>query len=233
MPNAERLFDGAYIPPWLVAPVHDDWERVAHLGRPMRWARKSVVYDIGAPSSEIVLIREGLLRIIALGYNGEQRTIGILGPGSILGEASLFFEVENQHVIKVVEPCSGLVFGKDVVFGEIIGKYPSLTICLCRNTAAKSYIMSTQLECTTFMTSEQKIAHFLYHLAGEQRRGTPLYHRLARLPLVTIGELLGLHRVTTTNVINGFRRAGILSPDADHLDVRDVDGLVDILYAEK
>lgn len=233
MPNAERLFDGAYIPPWLVAPVHDDWERVAHLGRPMRWARKSVVYDIGAPSFEIVLIREGLLRIIALGYNGEQRTIGILGPGSILGEASLFFEVENQHVIKVVEPCSGLVFGKDVVFGEIIGKYPSLTICLCRNTAAKSYIMSTQLECTTFMTSEQKIAHFLYHLAGEQRRGTPLYHRLARLPLVTIGELLGLHRVTTTNVINGFRRAGILSPDADHLDVRDVDGLVDILYAEK
>lgn len=233
MTDTQGFFDGAYIPPWLVSPEHEDWKKVEHLGRPMRWGRKSVVYDIGAPSSEIVLIREGLLRIIALGYNGEQRTIGILGPGSLLGESSLFCGVENQHVIRVVEPCTGVVFGKDVVFDEIISNYPSLTVCMCRNMATKSYIMSTQLECTTFMTSEQKIAHFLYHLASEQKRGTPLYQRLARLPLVTIGELLGLHRVTTTNIVNGLRREGILASDTAHLKVCDVGGLVDILHASK
>lgn len=230
MVKLEEHLDGCYTAPWIMTQLHVDWQTVLPLGFPKTWPKKSLVHDIADPASEVVLILEGLLTIVALGSNGGQRTIGILGPGSVLGEAAFFCDFAYRHKIRCVEPCKGVIFKRDAVL-NIIHNNNNLMLYLFRNLAMKSYMMSTQLECTTFMTCEQKIAHFLYHVAVEQQKKSWIYEIVSRRSLVTISELLGLHRVTVTKTINSFKKDGILKKDVDGIDVCDVDALLAILHA--
>lgn len=229
MVKLEEYLDGCYTAPWIMAQLHPDWHTVLSLGTYRTWPKKSMVYEIGDPAAEVVLILEGLLTIVALGSNGGQRTIGVLGPGSLLGEAAFFCEFAYRHKIHCVEPCKGVVFPRDAVL-KIMHENNNLMLYLFRNLALKSYMMSTQLECTTFMTCEQKIAHFLYHIAVEQQKKSWIYEMVSRRSLITISELLGLHRVTVTKVINNLKKDEILSKDTDGIVVRDVDALLSILH---
>ena len=225
----KKIFEGSYIAPWIINPLYENWHKVIPLGTRKSWAKKAVVHDIGQPADEIILILEGFLNILAQSPNGDQRNIGILGPGSILGEASLFCGVENRHVIRVVEPCCGVVFTKDVVFEHILNTFADLTLALFRNLAAKSYIMSTQLECSSFMSGRQKIAHFLLHLSWEQQDCSEIYRQISGLSLISISELLGMHRVTVTKEINTLKRMGILEKNNDRLVIADSNALLHIL----
>lgn len=228
----EEHLDGCYTAPWIMTPLHEDWHGVMGLGKPGTWPKKTLVYDLEDPAKEIVLILEGLLTIVALGSNGGQRTIGILGPGAFLGEAAFFCEFAYRHRIRCVEPCRGIVFSREAVL-EIIQNNNALMLYLFRNLAMKSYMMSTQLECTTFMSCEQKIAHFLYHIAVEHQKKSWIYEIISKRSLTTISELLGLHRVTVTNIINSFKKQGILKKDIDGIEVCDVDALLHILHASR
>lgn len=232
MASLNEHLDGCYTAPWIMAPLHADWQGVMEYGIVRQWPKKAIVYDLEDPANEIVLILGGLLTIVAIGSNGGQRTLGALGPGSVLGEAAFFCEVAYRHRIRCVEPCKGVVFSREVVL-KIIQGNNALMLYLFKNLASKSYMMSTQLECTTFMTCEQKIAHFLYHLAVEQEKDSWIYDIISRRSLVTISELLGLHRVTVTNVINNFKKSAILKKDTERLCVEDVDMLLQILHASR
>ena len=233
MPTDPRPFGGAYVAPWIVFPLHPDWERVIPLGQPLHWDKKAVVHGVGRPPKDIILVRKGLLHILAMSHCGDQRNIGILGPGSLVGDVSLFCGEQNHHCVRAVVPCEGVLFNKDVLMQEILPKYSSLAAYICTNVATKCYVMSTQLECATFMSGEQKIAHFLYHLALEQAKDSQLYQQVASLSLVGISELLGMHRVTVTNEINGFKRAGILEADAGKLRITDMEALLRILHTSR
>lgn len=232
MANLEEHLDGCYTAPWIMTQLHPDWYTVLSLGKEKTWPKKTLVYDIGDPAAEVVLILDGLLTIVALGSNGGQRTIGILGPGSLLGEAAFFCEFAYRHKIRCVEPCKGVVFTRKAVL-DILHHNNDLMLYLFRNLAMKSYMMSTQLECTTFMTCEQKIAHFLYHIAVEQQKKSWIYEIVSRRSLITISELLGLHRVTVTKIINNFKKDGILKKDIDGIEVCDVNALLAILHAAR
>lgn len=232
MLTLEEHLDGCYTAPWIMTPLHAEWQSVLALGTTKSWPKKTLLYDLEDPAKEIVLILDGLLTIVALGSNGGQRTIGILGPGSILGEAAFFCEFAYRHRIRCVEPCRGIIFQQDAVL-DIIKKHNGIMLYLFRNLALKSYMMSTQLECTTFMSCEQKIAHFLYHIAVEQQKQSWIYEIVSRRSLTTISELLGLHRVTVTNIMNSFKKQGILKKDVDGIDVCNVDALLHILHAPR
>lgn len=233
MENNSKPFGGAYVAPWIVAQQHPDWDKVLHLGHPLSWGKKQVVHELGRPPLDIILVRKGLMCILAMSHSGDQRNIGILGPGSLVGDVSLFCGEQNHHTIRTVVPSEGVLFNKNVVMQEILPKFSTLAAYICTNIATKSYVMSTQLECSTFMSGEQKIAHFLYHLAMEQKKNSELYQQVADLSLVGISELLGMHRVTVTNEINNFKRMGILEVGAEKLRIMDTGALLHILHSSR
>lgn len=223
-----RHYADCYVAPWLIRPLHPCWESILKQGIPRLWPKKTMLLHIGRQSHDIILVQKGLLSLIAIGSQGEQRTIGILGSGSLLGEASLFCGLNHSHMVYVVEACEGIIFSKQTLLHDIMTR-PELAQTVCENLAMKSYIMSTQLELQFFMNSEQRIAHFLYHLSVEQQQNSTSWQQLSHLSLTSLGELLGMHRVTVTNIVNAFRRSGILRADTQQLEVEDMDALLRLL----
>jgi CRP-like cAMP-binding protein len=212
MPSLLKRFDAAATPPpWVLSDSLDAWTPVLHLGERREWPGNAVLYQYGDKADELVLILDGLVGIQALSLNGLQRNIGNLGPGSILGATAFFHDGLYRHTIRCIVPCTGIVFSGETVLRRIFPEYPSITLCVTANLAAKSYMMSSQLEYQTFMSGAQRLAHFLYHLGVEQEKGSWLYGRLSRFSLGALGEVLGMHRVTVTNLINRFKKEGIVS----------------------
>jgi CRP-like cAMP-binding protein len=75
------------------------------------------------------------------------------------------------------------------------------------------------------MSSRQVIAYYLFHLGQEQDKGSWIYDIMSSLPLTTIAELLGLHRVTVTKIINGLKKDGIISM-RHHIAIEDANALL-------
>lgn len=209
------------------------WEKVLPLGEEKRWSRKKILYDFGDAVDGIILITEGMVKIVASDWNGNLRSIGILGPGSVLGEAAFFHDHAYKHMICCVESGVGMIFSRKIILEHIIPAFPDILLYIMRNLAKKSYMMSTQLECVSFLACEQLIALFLYHLGVEQEKDSRIYLKLAASSLITVGELLGMHRVTVTRIVNAFKREGLISLASGKIHINDMAALVRVIYSTK
>lgn len=213
------------VPPWIMTDSAAVWDTIAPLGEERRWEAKKVLYTFGDAADEIAVIARGLVKIVAADWNGNLRSIGILGPGSVLGEAAFFHKQAYRHMICCVEPCVARFFTRQTVLTHIMAERTDIMLLLFQNLAQKSYMMSTQLECVSFLSSEQIIALFLYHLGVEQQKQSWIYSKLAARSFVTIGELLGMHRVTVTKIMNAFRREGLVDIDHGRLRIENLSAL--------
>ena len=209
--NRDDLVRGSTPPPWISWPGMEIWERVFALGGRREWPAKSVLYRYGDRADELTLILDGIVGIEALGMSGAARNIGNLGPGGILGEAAFFTNGIYRHGIRCIVPCAGITFSREAVLDRILPEHPDLALYLFRNLAATSYMMSAQLEAMSFMSVEQQLAHFLWHLWEEQERGSRIYRDIAAISLGQLGEMLGMHRVTVTRLMGGLKRDGVVS----------------------
>ncbi len=231
MADLYQYYKTSTSPPWMMSQHSAVWDKVAHLGAPRSWNSKAMIYDVADPAEEVVLIQDGLMKILATSWNGDLKTLGILGPGSFLGEAAFFKDTPYRHSIHCITPCRGLAFSRDVLLGQVIPAHPDLCLYLFNNLAGKSYMMSTQVECVRFMSSEQYTAHFLYHLGVEQENKSWIYERMSAFSLSMLGELLGLHRVTVTKIINGLKKQGIISLKGENIVVLDQEALLRIIHS--
>ncbi|TAM85159.1 Crp/Fnr family transcriptional regulator [bacterium] len=217
------------IVPWIEFENQSNWDEALHLGRKVTWRRGATIDAPDDQANSIFLIRQGVVKVAAASRDGLQRTLWLMGPGSVLGEAAMFARSSlraYRHQVTAVEHCITHEFPRQVVINEILGRYPAISKALLSNLAAKSYIMSTQLEESLFLSVPQRLGRFLYGLClARNSRHLTLSHAV-------IAELLGLHRVTVSNAIRILKRAGLLEDRAHGIVVADIHALAAFLTTE-
>ncbi len=216
--------------PWIRFEHCSAWDELLPQGYRRRYSRGEVIKRPGDPVEEVCLLREGSVKVVAVGRSGLQRTLWLMAPDSLLGEAALYDGKPYLHYIEALTDCTMIVFSAETMRTEIVPHHPDLVFFILSNLAHKSYIMSTQLEETLFLDAYTRVAKFLYAAASER-----LTHRengsgvTITLSHTDIGELLGLHRVTVSHAIARMRREGILDPTTHAVILRDVAALKRVL----
>ena len=214
------------IVPWMEFQNQGRWEKALHLGRKVIWKGKTCIQRPGDDVTSIFLIREGTIKVSATSAEGVQRTLWFMGPGSILGEAALFAGQKNTHYIDAVEDSVAYEFSRSNVVERLLVDHPDLGEALLTNLATKSYIMSTQIEESTFLSAYRRICRFIYGLClSRNTRQITLSHS-------EIAELLGLHRVTVSNAIGDLTRRGLLQESGHDLVVADVEAVGAIINSD-
>lgn len=204
------------IVPWIVFRDQSCWEDVLHLGRKVAWRAGAMIQRPEDEVAGIFLLRSGTIKVAAASPGGLQRTLWLMGEGSVLGEAALFGRHPYMHEIVALEDCAAVEFPRAVVMEVLLAQHPKVSAALLSNMAAKCYIMSTQVEDTTFLSAAQRLGRFLY--------GVCLTRGTRRIPLshATIADLLGLHRVTVSNTVSALRRAGLIEGRTHDIVVADI-----------
>lgn len=216
-------YDHSPIVPWIEFKDQSGWDKVLHLGRKVTWKNKHVIQSPEDDVPSIFLVRSGMIKVAAASREGLQRTLWLMGPGSVLGEAAMFGHKPYMHHITAMENCVAYEFSRHVVVGQILVHHPDLSEALLANLAAKCYIMSSQVEESTFLSVPQRLGRFLYGLClARNSRHLPLSHAM-------IADLLGIHRVTVSNTVSALKRAGLLDEHTHDIVVTDINALAAFL----
>lgn len=214
--NDDAKPDATPIVPWIIFRDQRCWDPVLSLGRRVEWKTGEVIQRPEDEVSAIYLLRSGTIEVAAASADGVQRILWLMGEGAVLGEAAMFGNHPYMHRITAIEDCEAIAFARATVVETLLAKHPQVSAALLANLAAKSYIMSSQVEDTTFLSAPQRLARFLHGVCMVRRsQCIPLSH-------ATIADLLGLHRVTVSNAVSALRRAGVLLDDTHDIVVADL-----------
>lgn len=214
------------IVPWILFEDQHCWEPVLDLGRPLRWKARTVIQRPEDAVASIYLLRTGTIKVAAASPEGLQRTLWLMGAGTVLGEAALFGHHPYMHEITAVEDCTAVEFPRRTVLDTLLPHHPAVCAALLSNMAAKCYVMSAQVEESMFLSAPQRLGRFLFGVCRARKsRHLPLSH-------AAIADLLGLHRVTVSNAISAMRRAGLLASGTHDIVVADIDRLAAFLTGD-
>ncbi|WP_049578663.1 Crp/Fnr family transcriptional regulator [Streptomyces sp. SBT349] len=105
-------------------------------GRGREWARGEAVVSEGAPSTDIVLIESGLVKITTELENGYTSVLAVRGPGELLGELSCLDGRPRSATATAMETVTGSIVPGER-FRRLLAAHGSLALAVLRSVAAR------------------------------------------------------------------------------------------------
>ncbi|MDH5521912.1 MAG: Crp/Fnr family transcriptional regulator, partial [Acidimicrobiia bacterium] len=96
----------------------EDVDRLAQASRLARYAVDEPLLDSRSPTRDVLLLTAGLARLVVLGGDGQEITIGDLGEGEIIDLATSAPRGGQAIAVRAVTDCEVLIIDADVV-GEV------------------------------------------------------------------------------------------------------------------
>ena len=183
------------------------------LGKMKKFAKDSVFVYSGETIDQLVYLEAGLVRMVAVGEDGSEKTYSYFTPGCFIGEAAFFHRQPVLFDLRFLERSTiYLVDGQHLA--QILQR-PSIVRYLLVSIALVSRTLAMQIGDAAFRTTEEKVCRTLFCLSGEEyTRYKPFFTHQE------IADLAGVHRVTVTNTLAELKKEGIVSiPLRGHIHV--------------
>ncbi|RBM22416.1 Crp/Fnr family transcriptional regulator [Streptomyces sp. PT12] len=105
-------------------------------GRGRVWERGEAVVSEGAPSTDVVLIEAGLVKITTDLENGYTSVLAVRGPGELLGELSCLDGMPRSATATALEQVRGTVVPGER-FRRLLSAHGALALAVLRSVAAR------------------------------------------------------------------------------------------------
>ena len=181
-------------------------------------ARGNVLFRSGDSSVHLYVIREGQIRLTRSDINGQERLVGLVGRGYLLG----FDTIGNSHYSYSAETLTPAVLCqiRHASFVRVLEAEPrvSLNVLLAINeqlAQARNLIHTLGQK-----TAIEKIASLLLNLypsTDSRESGEPIALHLSRREMARI---LGLTVETVSRFMAALRRQGIIDAPPRHIVIR-------------
>lgn len=171
-------------------------------------------------------IVSGYVRWTIPGVDGQQKIVGICGPGDLLGPAwwpgATIAQTMVAYAIGSVQTCSWSlpqvveISRSDPGFSEIV--FNALATCI--------RMLSAHVETLSFCDAPQRVYRAFHELTERFSDPVPQGRRLRlRLTQTDIGEMANVSRVTVSKVYNAMKRKGVISKRNGYFTVHKPDWL--------
>lgn len=77
---------------------------------------REVLFHAGDPGDGCYFLREGVVKAAVVAKDGQERLLAVLGPGSLIGELSLFDDHHRSATISALKPCRLLHISRGAFF---------------------------------------------------------------------------------------------------------------------
>ena len=165
-----------------------------------------LVYMQGEQADSFFYLKKGRVKIFLSSESGMEKTLTLLEPGNIFGEAAFFDGMPRMSSARTIQN-SEIV---RVTRGDLLGYFsrePELAMSLLTLLARTVRMLSDQVDHMTFLQADKRIALQLLKMQGECGREGK---RIA-CTHEDLGNLAGASRVTVSKILNRCARAGWIS----------------------
>lgn len=125
----------------------------------------------GERSDRFFVVSRGAFEIQTSSVSGRELTFTSLGPGSPIGEVSVFDASPRSAAIRAVVDAEVLAIGREP-FLRLVGEHPSIGLALARHLARMVRRLSENVEGSSFLPLSERLAQLVQAMAAEL--GQPL-----------------------------------------------------------
>lgn len=177
---------------------HPSWIVLENARLPSVYRQGEMVYLQGTQADRFYYLKSGRVRIFLQSADGAEKTLRILEPGNIFGEASFFDGLPRVSSARTLAK-SYIVPITRALLLRCFFQEPELAMSLLEYLSHTVRMLSTQLDNMAFLSADRRIARILLSLSsGREIQST---HE-------EIGDLAGASRVTVSRILSDFARNG-------------------------
>ncbi|QEY35460.1 Crp/Fnr family transcriptional regulator [Caproiciproducens galactitolivorans] len=175
-----------------------------------------MIYWQEALADEFYYLKSGKVKIFLSSEDGAEKTLTVLEPGNIFGEAAFFDGMPRVSSAKALVKSEIITVTRKSLM-ECIRREPQLAMNLLTYLSQTIRMLSAQVNSMTFLQADQRLARLLLSLA---RNGT------VRATQDDLAGLAGISRVTVNRTLAGFSKRGWIRARYGAVEIRDEVGLL-------
>ena len=173
---------------------------------------RQVLFHAGDAGDGCYFLREGVVKAAVVAKDGQERLLAVLGPGSLIGELSLFDDQPRSATISTLKPCKLLHLSKGSFF-RLADANPQVYREALKILTRRLRQTNDSVVAQGTVTVSGRVARAFVSLAqglGEGRaNGTILLPN--KITQNDIAGMAGVARENASRAINDLLRDGILT----------------------
>lgn len=175
-----------------------------------------MIYWQEALADEFYYLKSGKVKIFLSSEDGAEKTLTVLEPGNIFGEAAFFDGMPRVSSAKTLAKSEIITVTRKSLL-ECIRREPQLAMNLLTYLSQTIRMLSAQVNSMTFLQANQRLARLLLSLA---RNGA------VHATQDDLAGLAGVSRVTVSRTLTDFAKKGWICARYGAVEIRDEVGLL-------
>lgn len=203
---------------------HSAWKVLEKSQFPRIYRAGEMVYLQGTQADRFYYLQSGKVKIFLHSEDGAEKTLNVLEPGNIFGEASFFDELPRVSSARTLAK-SAIIPITHATLIHCFSEEPELAMRLLRYLSRTVRMLSTQLDNMAFLQADRRIARILLNLPAVENRPCEL-----AATHEDIGSLAGASRVTVSRTLGEFSRNGWIATRYRKIILLDREALSNFAY---
>lgn len=193
-------------------------------GKLKKYGAKDVIYMQEDASNSLYLLLKGRVRVYAVLSTGDELTYEILEKGRIFGDSSFFKNTPRPTTVSCVNDVELVECQLDDLY-PYLSQSKDLTIALLQTLSENCDHLTSLLKRAYYYDRYEKVASFLLEETKEDNPERGIFDATLPYTHEELAMVIGLSRVTTTKVLNKFKKKNYINLAYKKIQVIDRDGL--------
>ena len=177
------------------------------------FAAGALIQQKGDDGDGFWLVKSGTVSLCRFTADGDVTVFGVLGSGDLFGELAYFAGVRRQ-VDVVADEAATLVRINAVLIERLLASEPEFARWLLKSISNQLRAAIDQIDGERQLSAQQRLIRLLVDMT--RREGAEL-----EISQQKLGELIGVSRVTSGQILRRLRQQGLISLKYGRISVRD------------
>ncbi len=163
-------------------------------------------------------VLSGFVKLVVQANTGEEKVVGLVGPGETFGEALLFCELASPVSAIAVEAGRLLAFPREPLI-EALARSPGLALRMLGGLSRRLHLLVRELETQTVEPAGERVVRWLLsRVVGEG----PTAKVRFEVSKATIASLLGVTPETLSRVLGHLSARGLIRVHGPEVEILDL-----------
>ncbi len=189
---------------------------LASVGMPKaaaQYKRGQVIFAQGDPSTDVLYVQAGSVKMSVLSKTGREAVVGLLNPGEFFGEECLTAQPLRPGSATAMMACTILSIPKTRM-ATLLRTQHAISDAFIAHMVTRNGRIESDLIDQLFNSTEKRLARALLLLAGYGTQDTPT-REVPKISQATLGEMIGTTRSRVNFFLNKFKRLGFIEYDSE------------------
>jgi CRP/FNR family transcriptional regulator, cyclic AMP receptor protein len=201
----------------------DELDRVLNLAAERGYANGQMIFQRGDRGSSLMAVLEGRIRISVCSKEGKEVTLGIMGPGDLLGEIALVDGKGRTADATAMGACRVLVLDQRE-FLPFLERNPSFAVRLLQILCGRMRMATSVCESLALLDIPARLARLLVQLAELQGEPVGKGRRIGfRLSQQELGNLVAATRESVNKQLKLWEDEGLIHVEQGRITLCDLE----------